>query len=50
MSAMKPIPATPELRGEDAVKVLFQANTKPTEKAIKKNKVLRNVLIDIRQA
>lgn len=50
MSTIKPIQATPELSGKDAVKLLLQANTKPTEQAMKKNTMLRNVLTDIRKA
>lgn len=49
MSTMKPIQATPELSGKDAEKVLHQVNTVPTEKAMKKNKMLRSVLTDIRK-
>lgn len=50
MPTMKPIQATPELSGADAVKLLHQANTVPTEKAIKKNDMLRSVLTNIRKA
>ncbi len=50
MSTIKPIQATPELSGKDAMKILLQTNTKPTEKAIKKNRMLHNVLTDIRKA
>lgn len=50
MSTMKPIQATPELSGKDAVKLLCQANSAPTERAIKKNDMLRSVLTNIRKA
>ena len=49
MSTMKPIQATPELSGKDAVRLLSQANTTPTERAIKKNDMLRSVLTNIRK-
>ena len=49
MATMKPIQATPELRGRDAVKLLNQTNVKPTVQAIKKNNMLRSVLDDIRK-
>lgn len=49
MSTMKPIQATPELRGKDAISLLLQANTKPTEKAMKKNRMLHGVLDSIRK-
>lgn len=48
MSIMKPIQATPELSGKDAEKLLNQTNATPTEKAKKKNTMLHNVLISIR--
>ena len=50
MSTMKLIQATPELSGKDAVKLLCQANSAPTERAIKKNDMLRSVLTNIRKA
>ena len=50
MSTMKPIQATPELSGKDALKILKQTHVVPTEKAIKKNTRLRNVLNNIRKA
>lgn len=50
MSTMKPIQATPELSGKDAVKLLSQTNTTPTERAIKKNNMLRGVLTSVRKA
>lgn len=50
MSTMKPIQATPELNGKDALKLLCQANTTPTERAVKKNNMLRGVLTSIRKA
>lgn len=49
MSTMKPIQATPELSGEDAVKLLRQSSIVPTEKALKKNTMLRSVLTSIRK-
>lgn len=50
MSTIKPIQATPELCGKDAVKLLLQTNVNPTEKAMKKNDMLRGVLTNIRKA
>ena len=50
MSTMKPIQATPELNGKDAVKLLKQANVSPTKSAMKKNEMLHNVLANIRKA
>lgn len=50
MSTMKPIQATPELSGEDALKLLHQSNTLPQKEALKKNNMLRNVLTNIRKA
>lgn len=50
MSTMKPIQATPELSGRDAVELLKQSNIPPTLKAIKKNSMLHNVLTNIRKA
>ena len=49
MSTIKPIQATPELSGKDAIKLLLQTNTKPTERAMKKNHMLHSVLTDIRK-
>lgn len=49
MSTIKPIQATPELSGKDAARLLLQTNTKPTEKAMKKNYMLHNVLAEIRK-
>lgn len=49
MATIKPIQATPELSGKDAINLLLQANTKPTEKALKKNKMLHSVLANIRK-
>lgn len=49
MSTMKPIQATPELRGKDAIKLLNQVNATPTEKAMKKNSMLRSILDNIRK-
>lgn len=36
MATIKPIQATPELSGKDAINLLLQTNTRPTEKAMKK--------------
>lgn len=49
MSTMKPIQATPELSGKDAVRLFNQVNVVPTEKALKKNMMLRNVLATVRK-
>lgn len=49
MATMKPIQATPELSGKDAVKLFNQTNIKPTTQAMKKNNMLRSVLGDIRK-
>lgn len=49
MSTMKPIQATPELSGKDAEKVFHQVNVVPTEKALKKNTMLRSVLVNVRK-
>lgn len=50
MSTIKPIQATPELSGKDAVNLLLQANSNPTKKALKKNDMLRSVLTSIRKS
>ena len=50
MSTMKPIQATPELSGKDAVKLLKQTNVTPTKNAVKKNNMLHGVLTNIRKA
>ena len=50
MSTIKPIQATPELSGKDAKILLDQTNHMPTEEMIKKNKMLHNVLKNIRKA
>lgn len=49
MATIKPIQATPELSGKDAVNLLTQANTKPTDKAMKRNNLLRGVLANVRK-
>lgn len=49
MATMKPIQATPELSGKDAVKLFNQTNVKPTAQAMIKNNMLRSVLSDIRK-
>ena len=46
---VKPIQATPELSGKDAVRLLRQVSAKPAERAIKHNDMLRSVLADIRK-
>lgn len=46
---MKPTQATPELSGEDAIKLINQVNIAPTKKAIKRNKILSIILCDIRK-
>lgn len=50
MATIKPIQATPKLRGKDAEKLLNQTNTAQTPKAVKRNTMLHNVLTDIRKA
>lgn len=50
MSTMKPIQATPVLHGKDALNALRQVNTPPTEKSMKKNVMLRNVLENVRKS
>lgn len=49
MSTIKPIQATPELSGKDAVKLMSQVNCNPTEDAMKKNDMLRSILTSIRK-
>lgn len=49
MATIKPIQATPELSGKDAANLLIQVNSKPTDKAMKKNDLLRGVLANIRK-
>ena len=49
MATIKPIQATPELRGKDAANLLLQVDTKPTEKAMKKNELLRGILANVRK-
>lgn len=49
MAIMKPIQATPELSGRDAIKLLSQTNRKPTVQAMKKNNMLHGVLANIRK-
>lgn len=48
MSTIKPIQATPELSGKDAVKLLNEVNMSPTRNAIKKNQMLHDILTNIR--
>ena len=49
MSTVKPIQATPVLRGKDAENIILQANMKPSKKALEKNRMLHNVLTNIRK-
>jgi hypothetical protein len=49
MSTVKPIQATPVLRGKDAENIILQANMKPSKKAMEKNRMLHNVLTNIRK-
>lgn len=49
MATIKPIQATPELSGKDAENLLTQVNTKPTEKAMKRNNLLRSILDNVRK-
>lgn len=50
MSTIKPIQATPELSGKDAVAVLKQVSSTPSAKAVKKNKMLYSVLEKVRKS
>lgn len=50
MTTMKPIQATPSLRGKDAERLLKQVNTAPTQEAMKRNRMLRSVLENVRKA
>lgn len=43
-NSMKPIQATPKLRGKDAEKLFHQVNVAPIEKALEKNKELLRIL------
>lgn len=43
-AGIKPIQATPELKGSDAIKFVKQACSKPDKKEIEKNKVLLGIL------
>lgn len=49
MATIKPIQATPSLSGKDAVELLAQASAKPTDKAIKRNNLLRGILARVRK-
>lgn len=49
MATIKPIQATPELSSKDAENLLMQVNTKPTDKAMKRNNLLRGVLANVRK-
>lgn len=50
MSTIKPIQATPEVTGKDAVGLLKQVNAVPTKKAMDKNKTLRSILVKVTKA
>lgn len=50
MSTIKPIQATPELRGKDAEKVFSQVNREPSKEAVRKNNMLHGVLANILKA
>lgn len=47
MTTIKPIHATPTLSGRDARELIIQANTEPTEEAIKSNEFLCDVVKSI---
>ena len=49
MSAIKPIQATPELSGKDAVTLLKQTSVIPSKEAVRKNEMLRGILNEIRK-
>ena len=49
MANIKPVPATPELSGKDAVGLMKQVNIFPTKEAMQKNKMLAGVLTDIQK-
>lgn len=49
MSRIKPIQATPELSGEDAIRIIEQVNKAPSESMLKRNELLRNILKNIRK-
>ena len=49
MSIMKAIQTTPELSGKDTLNVLREVKP-PTEKSLKKNTMLRNVLMNVRKS
>lgn len=49
MATVKPIQATPVLSGRDAEKIIAQVNKAPSEEAMKKNCMLRDILMDIRK-
>lgn len=49
MSTIKPIQATPELSGKDAVSLLKQTSVPPTNDAIRKNEMLRGILKAVRK-
>ena len=46
---IKPIQATPTLSGEDAARIIAEANTTPSEKALKRLEILEQVLDRIRK-
>jgi hypothetical protein len=49
MSTIKPIQATPVLSGNDAVNLMKEVLRAPSESAIQKNKMLVNVLKNIKK-
>lgn len=50
MSLMKPIQATPTLYGKDAERLIVQVSKKPSETAIRRNRMLSNVLRNIKKS
>ncbi len=46
---IKPIQATPTLSGEDAARIIAEANTPPSEEALKRLEMLEKVLTKIRE-
>ena len=49
MSTMKPIQATPELCGEDAVRLIQDVNRKPTKEALDRHRKMQNILKRIKK-
>lgn len=48
MTKIKIVPATPELSGEDAKNIIIDANKKPSEESIMKNKMLYSILKNVK--